>query len=115
MSTSIVQAQEQLGVPRSGVWDASTRGAVVAYQAGGSGRWPMSPHGHPDVPTLLNLGYYDVFAEMPRAHREYVVGGGSKPGTFGRDLAGAANQVPRWGWIVAGVALIGLGVWAWKG
>jgi len=111
----IVAIQEQLGVSPSGKWDGVTRGALVAYQAGGRGPWPMSPHGHPDAPTLMNLGYYDPLAEMPAAHRAYVLESGPKPGTFARDLAGAANQVPQWAWLVAGFGLLGLGIWAWKG
>jgi len=33
--------------------------------------------------------------------------GGSRPGTFLRDLQGMSNQVPRYVWLLGGVACVG--------
>lgn len=105
--------QRRLGVPVSNEWDPVTLGAMAAFQGGRPGGFPMSPHGHPDPATLINLGYYDPIAESSPKQRAYLQGG-EKPGTFGRDLAGAANQVPWWAWIAVGVGLMGLGYASWR-
>jgi hypothetical protein len=110
---SIDVVQKKLGVPGSQHWDPVTLGAMTAYQASKAGVYPMSPHGHPDPPTLVNLGYYDPIAELPEAQRDYVEGG-DKPTTFFRDLGSAANQVPQWAWVALGVSFVAIGVWTYR-
>ena len=105
--------QRKLGVPVSDEWDAVTLGALTAYQASGAGPWPMYPNGHPDVPTLYNLGYYDPADYLTREQRRYIEGG-EKPGTFLRDLGTASGQVPRWAWIAVGVGFVLLGIYAYR-
>jgi hypothetical protein len=72
----------------------------------------MFPNGHPDPPTLINLGYYDPVEELPAAQRRYVEGG-DRPSTFFRDLGTASNQVPQWGWIALGAGLLLFGYWTY--
>jgi hypothetical protein len=105
--------QKKLGVPVTNDWDAVTLGAMTAYQASKVGPLPMLPHGHPDPPTLINLGYYDPVDELPADQRRYVEGG-DKPGTFFRDLGTASNQVPQWAWIVMGIGLIAFGYYTYR-
>ncbi len=112
--SSIEAAQGRLGVPVTGVWDSTTDGAAVAYQAGGEGFLPMEPSAHIDPPTLINLGYYDPLAELPSEQRAYVEGG-ARPGTVLRDLGTAVNQVPRWAWGVSCIAFYLLAYSAYYG
>jgi hypothetical protein len=109
MPTAIQRVQQKLGVQASGAWDAGTSGAVLAFQQGGSGTYPMQATGHPDPATLLNLGYYapaDVLAEDWLGY----LNGGEKPGTFWRDVCASIDQVPRWAWATAAV---GFGAFAY--
>lgn len=109
----VEDVQRRLGVPPTGEWGAVTMGALAAYQGSGAGPFPMTPHGHPDPATLINLGYYDPLEEMNPRHASYVAGDGERPGTFGRDLATTMSQVPRWGWLVVGAGLLGVGYLSW--
>lgn len=96
---TVTDIQHTLGVPASGHWDATTHGALLAYQQSGRGKFPMSPSGHPDAATLANLGYYqpatDLFTDPWSA---YLAGTGERPGHFARDLRTSIDQVPRWVW-----------------
>lgn len=112
--SNIATVQRRLGVLPSSHWDNMTIGALRAFQSGGSGAFPMQATGHADPPTLANLGYYDPLDEMEPDQRAYLSGTGSKPGTFLRDLAATTNQVPQWGWLGLGAALLGLGFWGWR-
>lgn len=113
MLGSIDIVQKKLGVPASASWDPITLGAMTAYQASKAGVFPMSAHGHPDPPTLVNLGYYNPIEELPSGQRTYLQTG-EKPSTFFRDLGSAANQVPQWAWITLGVGFVALGVWTYR-
>jgi len=97
MATPIQLVQRNLGVPQTGVWDATTDGAIVAYQHGHHGPYPMSADGHPDPQTLANLGYYEPESIFSSKWRDYLAGG-KHPSTFPRDVATAIDQVPRWAW-----------------
>lgn len=103
--------QQKLGVPPSGKWDPITMGALAAFQAGNKG---LMPTGHPDVPTLALLGYYDPVEQVPNRWGEYLEGAGKKPGTFARDLASASNQAPQWAWLAVGAVFLGVGFWTWR-
>ena len=97
MATPTQLAQRTLGVPQTGVWDATTDGAMMAYQQSHAGKYGMTPDGHPDPATLANLGYYTP-EEMFSAKWQAFMAGGTHPGTFGRDIGTAIDQVPRWAW-----------------
>lgn len=111
MLGSIELLQKKLGVPATGKWDSMTVGALAAFQAG---QKALIPTGHPDVPTLALLGYYDPVAQLSPKWAAYVDGDGAKPSTLGRDLASASNQAPRWAWLAVGAVLLGVGFWTWK-
>ncbi len=111
MPGSIELLQKTLGVPPSGKWDPITMGALAAFQAS---QKKLMPSGHPDVPTLALLGYYDPVAQLRPAWAGYVKGERGKPSTFGRDLGSASNQAPQWAWLAAGVLLLGVGYWTWR-
>lgn len=111
MPGAIELLQKTLGVPPSGKWDPITLGAIAAFQASHKG---LVPTGHPDVPTLVMLGYYDPIAQLPPRWAGYVKGDNEKPGTFGRDLGSASNQAPQWAWLVAGAVFLGVGYWTWR-
>lgn len=102
--------QKKLGVPPSGQWDPITMGALAAFQAS---QKTLMPTGHPDVPTLATLGYYDPVAELSPKWASYV-DGGKRPGTLGRDLASASNQAPQWAWLAVGALFLGVGYWTWR-
>lgn len=108
----VATMQKRLGVPPTGHWDAVSRGALLSYQ-GTKGTWPMSPSGHPDPPTLANLGQIDPVGSLDSAWHAYVTGTGSKPSSFGRDLAASSNQIPRWAWLTVGALFVGVGFWTW--
>lgn len=98
--------QKRLGVPVTNRWDAATRGALAAYQQSkGAGPLQVFPSGHPDPATLINLGYYDPLDHMSHNQVEYLQGG-EYPSSFGRDVAGAFNQVPRWAWLGLGAGFL---------
>jgi len=105
--------QKNLGVPVTGAWNEVTMGALTPYQGASHGGLKMWPTGEPDPATLINLGYYDPFDQLPADQREYLAGG-EKPGTFWRDLATASNQIPQLVWIALGVALMGLGYYSYR-
>ncbi len=105
--------QTNLGVPKSGQWDATTAGALAPYQGGGRGPLAMYPTGQPDPATLINLGYYDPIELLSRGQRSYLEGT-AEPTTFWRDLATASNQVPRWAWLVMGALFVGMGYYVYK-
>jgi len=100
--------QQNLGVPQTGQWDATTMGAMASFQAAGNRPLQMYATGEPDPATLINSGYYDPLEAMPSSWRQYVQGG-QAPGTFWRDLGVASNQVPQWAWLFMGVLFVGLG------
>ena len=52
--------------------------------------------------------------EAPASMRAYLLEGGPAPGTFGRDLRTASNQVPRWAWATLSVLFGGMAWFAWK-
>lgn len=113
MAGELDRVQARLGVPQTGEWDASTDGALIAYQQSGSGAYAMAAHGHPDPATLVNLGYYtpeDIF------RREWVsyLEGAERPSTFARDLGTAIDQVPRWAWAVTAVVFAGFSYMAYR-
>ena len=110
MPGPVEMIQKKLGVPASGHWDPITLGALAAFQAG---QPALVPSGHPDVPTLALLGYYDPLQALDPKWAGYVKGG-KRPGTFGRDLASASNQAPQWAWLGVGALLLGVGFWTWK-
>ncbi len=90
----------------------STTTEYVTFQQTPKGL-PMFPHGHPDPATLINAGVYDQKSNWSAAQLAYIEGG-SKPSTFGRDLQGVSNQVPRWIWISAGGVFVALGIMAYR-
>jgi hypothetical protein len=113
MPSPIQVVQQRLGVHQSGQWDSTTDGAILAYQHR-TGQYPMDAHGHPDPMTLVNLGYYapaDIFTP-PWA--DYLAGG-SKPGSFVRDIETAIDQVPRWAWITVAASFSLFSYMAWRG
>jgi hypothetical protein len=105
--------QGKLGVPITDSWDPATLGAITVYQASNAGVFPMTPTGHPDPPTLINLGYYDPFDRLKPSWADYLDGGRKQPTTIGRDLAGASNVIPQAGWLALGALFLGLGALAW--
>jgi len=107
--------QRNLGVRVTGEWDATTYGALLAYQQSGRGAYPMSSSGHADPATLANLGYYEPLEAFPGGMREYLAGTGEKPGTFMRDVGTAIDQVPRWAWGAAAVLFGGFAYLAYRG
>lgn len=112
--TDISIVQRKLGVPVSDSWDPATLGAITVYQAANAGAFPMTPTGHPDPPTLANLGYYDPFSLMKPAWADYLQGERAKqPSAIGRDLAGASNVIPQVGWLALGALFVGLGAVSW--
>jgi hypothetical protein len=111
MTSAITLIQKTLGVPATGKWDPITLGALAAFQASHK---TLMPTGHPDVPTLALLGYYDPVAQLRPEWAGYVKGERGKPSTFGRDLGAASNQVPQWAWLATGALLLGVGLWTWK-
>ena len=82
------------------VQTAAEKAALVVYQQR-QGKLPMTPHGHPDPNTLINMGKYDPIDHWPSSQVQYLTNG-EKPGTFLRDLSGVNNQVPQWAWLVLG-------------
>lgn len=110
MLGSIELLQKNLGVPPSGKWDPITLGALAAFQASQKN---LAPSGHPDVPTLAMLGYYEPVSQLSPRWAGYV-NGGPRPGTFGRDLGSASNQAPQWAWLAVGVLFAGVGYWTWR-
>jgi len=74
---------------------------------------PMFPSGHPDPATLINAGVYDPAASWSAAQASYLQGG-KKPSTFLRDLRGASNQVPSWGWLAVGGVFLLLGYLSYR-
>jgi hypothetical protein len=108
LSGTVSVVQQNLGVPPSGEWDATTMGAIGPFQASGGRPLRMYATGQPDPATLINAGYYDPLEYMPRGWREYVQGG-SAPGTFWRDLGVANSQIPQWAWLTLGVMFMGFG------
>lgn len=105
--------QSKLGVPVTDNWDAATLGAITVYQASNAGTFPMTPTGHPDPPTLINLGYYNPLDLMKPSWASYLEGGRKQPSSIGRDLAGASNIIPQPGWLALGALFLGLGAYAW--
>lgn len=105
----VAEAQKKLGVPVTGQWDPVTTGAVVSFQQRqGAGPHPMSPHGHPDPPTLANVGYYEPLQVLSPKQRKAAMG--HPTSTFFRDVRSSLNQIPRWGWI-AGAVVFGFMAW----
>lgn len=113
MASPIDVVQSRLGVPRSGHWDRTTDGAILAYQSSGKGQYPMRATGHPDPGTLANLGYFDPKEMLPERWANYL-GGGEKPGTFGRDVRTAIDQVPRWAWGTVAAAFSVFAIMAYR-
>lgn len=105
--------QSKLGVPRTGHWDSATHGALVAYQSSGKGPYPMRATGYPDAGTLANLGYFEPKEMMTAGWADYL-DGGSKPGTFGRDLRTSIDQVPRWAWGTVAAAFSVFAIMAYR-
>lgn len=95
-----------------GVQSAAERATLVAYQQK-SGKLPMSPHGHPDPNTLINMGKYDPMDHWPSSQVKYLTNG-DKASTFMRDLAGVNNQVPQWAWFVLGGTCLLLSGFAYR-
>lgn len=114
MPTRVEIVQARLGIPPTGRWDAVTDGAVLAYQRAGLGQAQMAPHGHTDAATMVNLGYYAPTEIFPGRWGDYLAGG-ERPGTFGRDMSTAINQVPRWAWIGMTVTFGLFAYLAWRG
>ncbi len=114
MAGRVEVVQSRLGVPLSGEWDAVTDGAVLAFQRSGMGAAPTSAHGHTDAATMINLGYYKAADIFPQRWAAYIEGG-ERPSAFGRDLSTAANQVPRWAWIVMAGTFSMLAYVSWRG
>lgn len=113
MSTGITRVQQKLGVQQSGEWNNATAGAVLAFQQTGKGQFPMTPTGHPDPATLVNLGYYAPTDALTTPWADYLAGG-DKPGHFWRDLRTSIDQVPRWAWGTVAVAFGAFGYMAYR-
>jgi hypothetical protein len=96
--TPVEALQQKLGVPKTGHWDGATYGAITSYQSGHH----LDGAGHPDPQTLSALGYYGPSDLFTKNWSDYLAGG-SKPGTFGRDLRATIDQVPRWAWATLAV------------
>jgi hypothetical protein len=110
----IAETQAKLGVPTTNQWDRATLAALSTYQGRGKGELKMHVTGVPDPATLINLGYYDPLLDLPRRHSDFLAGRQDAPTTFWRDLASMSNQVPQWIWIVAGVGMVGVGVYVYR-
>jgi len=82
------------------VQSAADKAQLIEFQSRGGGL-PMLPHGHPDPATLINMGRYTPLEHWPESQVAYL-SGGEHPSTFGRDVSGVFNQVPRWGWFALG-------------
>lgn len=102
--------QQNLGVPVSHRWDATTLGAIPIYQ----GALGLDVTGNPDPPTLASLDYYDPLLELQPKWRDHLLDGKKKPSSLGRDLATAANQIPWWAWLGTGLILAGAGYYSWR-
>jgi len=107
--TDTALLQERVGAPATDVYDQATENAVVTFQQSRG----ITPSGNPDPATLTAAGVYDPIAGAARRFQGYLQGG-SRPGTFGRDLSTAMNQVPWWGYFVVGVGLSGLAFLAYR-
>jgi hypothetical protein len=114
MSEQVTALQRRLGVAATGEWNDVTLGALAAYQGSGRGRHRMLAHGHPDAPTLVNLGYYEPSKFMPAAQSAHVLGLAERPSSLGRDLSALSNSIPRWIWITAGIAALGAAIYVHK-
>lgn len=82
--------QQKIGAPGSGTWDPATIAAVRNFQQGHG----LPATGDADPATLVKAGVYDP---EPRSGSPFM-----------RDLSGAMNQVPRWGWFGVGAVALGL-------
>jgi len=102
------EIQQRLGVSQTDVWNEVSENGVRQYQR----THGLAATGNPDPFTLAAMGIYDPVAGTPGSFQRYLAGG-SEPSSFGRDLATASNQVPRWGWVTLGVALYGLAYLSW--
>jgi len=100
--------QERLGVSKDGNFRQQTAEALQSYQRSHG----LAETGNPDPMTLAEMGVYDPIAGAPSEWREHYEGG-ERPGTFGRDVVTAMNQIPRWGWLTMGVAFGGLAFFSW--
>ena len=112
MPTPIEVVQSRLGVPRTGHWDRTTDGALLAYQST-HGKYAMSPTGHPDAATLANLGYFAPSDVFTQGWSNYLTGG-PKPGTVTRDLKASIDQVPRWAWATVALGFSVFAVLAYR-
>lgn len=113
MQSPVQLVQGRLGIRPTGTWDSTTDGAALAFQRT-RGEYPMVAHGYVDPQTLANLGYYDPAEVFPRGWAEYLAGG-DKPGSFGRDLGTAIDQVPRWAWATLAVVFGGVSYLTYRG
>ena len=106
--TDTALIQQKLGVQQTDVWNQPTESAVTEFQRSKF----IDASGNPDPVTLAALNVYDPAAGAPASFQRYVAGG-PEPGTYGRDVTTAMNQIPRWAWITMAVGFGGLAYFAW--